>query len=235
VAALRRKQLALSTPEWKSIPWEVIPKNLKDVLVDVLVDMPGLVQAFDEMQLCSDSAQQTTLRSSVVQKCWEHDRQLLTWSNLVFQGLKPGTQPCTDPLSVDLVTRIAQVHGMSLFWTTSLILYSILRMAAGPEEDLPGRTDPMHHAHQLVDAISILLQPTAGLYGQQSAALPLEVALQYTTAWSLKSPSAEQESVLETLRRLKDELGTGLGRTMNAAIGPEATRGGTPRAKEGQS
>ncbi|KAK3906041.1 Sterigmatocystin biosynthesis regulatory protein [Staphylotrichum tortipilum] len=215
-AVLARKQLVLSTPEWKSIPWQAIPKNLKDVLVDVLVDMPGLVQAFDEMQLCAESNKQASLRLSLVKKCWEYDRQLLTWSSLVFREVNTGPQPCSEPLSVDLITRIAQVHGMSLFWTTSLILYSILWTTAGPEEDLPQRTNPIHHAHQLADAISILLQPTAGLYGQQSAALPLEVALQYTTAFSLRIPSAEHEPLLNILRMLKDELGSGLGRMIKA-------------------
>jgi hypothetical protein len=224
----------LSTPEWKSIPWQTIPKNLKDVLVDVLVDMPRLVQAFDEMKRCTEPSKQATLRENVVQKCWEHDQQLLAWSNLVFQEVNAGPQPCADPLSVDLVTRIAQVHGMSLFWTTSLILYSILQMATDSEEDLPSRMDPMHHAGQLVHAISILLQPIAGLYGQQSAALPLEVAIQYTAALISRSPSAENQSVLNTLRGLKVDLANGLERMLKENAGDEALAGGLTRAREGR-
>ncbi len=229
---LRRKQLALSTPEWKSIPWQSIPKNLKDVLVDVLVDMPGLIQEFDEMQLCTEPSNQAERRVKLIDKCWEHDRQLLNWSSLVFREVNPGTQPCTDPLSVDLVTRIAQVHGMSLFWTTSLILYSIFHMAAGPEEDLPDRMNPMSHALQLADAISILLQPTAGLYGQQSAALPLEVALQYTALLGLRSPSAGHGSVLSMLRALKDNLGTGLGLMIKGKGREQIATGEASKARE---
>ncbi|KAK4031328.1 Sterigmatocystin biosynthesis regulatory protein [Parachaetomium inaequale] len=214
-AVLRRKQSVLSTPEWKSIPWQEIPKNLKDILVDILVDMPGLVEAFDDMKHCTEPSRQAALRLELVQKCWEQDRQLLTWSGLLFQGVNPGKQPCTEPRSEDFVTHVAQVHGMSLFWTTSLVLYSILRMASGPQADLPERADPMHHARHLIHAITILLQPKAGLYGQQSAALPLEVALQYTRA--LSSSSRENEALLNTLKALKDDLGNGLTRMINAS------------------
>jgi hypothetical protein len=214
---LRRKQLVLSTPEWKSIPWQEIPRNLKDILVDILVDMPGLVEAFDNMRLCTEPSRQAALRLELVQKCWEHDRQLLTWSGLLCQVVNGNTskQPCTTPRSEDLVTHVAQVHGMSLFWTTSFVLYSILWTASGLQADLPERTNPMHHVRHLIEAITILLQPTAGLYGQQSAALLLEVALQYTVAIG-PSSSRENEALLETLKALKEDLGNGLTRMINA-------------------
>ena len=218
---LRRKQLVLSTPEWKSIPWQEIPKDLKDILVDILVDMPGLVEAFDNMRLCTERSRQAALRLELIQKCWEHDRQLLAWSGLLCQVVNgnTGKKPCTKPRSEaeDLVTHVAQVHGMSLFWTTSLVLYSILWVASEPSEaDLPERTNPMHHVRHLVEAITILLQPTAGLYGQQSAALPLEVALQYYTMATGSSSPRENKALLETLKALKEDLGNGLTRMINA-------------------
>ncbi len=220
----------LSTPEWKSIPWQNIAKDLKDVLVDVLVDMPGLVEAFDDMRLCPEPSRQAALRLKLVQKCWEHDRQLLAWFGLLSRGVNQGNdhgvtgkQPCLASRSEeDIVTHVAQVHGMCLFWTTSLVLYSILRAASGPQAALPHRTDPAHHARHLVEAISILPDPASGLYGPQSAALPLEVALQYIIAMS--SSSCERETLLRTLKTLKDDLGNGL--TLARMINTSATHQG---------
>ncbi len=210
-AVLQRKHLELSTPEWKSIPWQEIPKNLKDVLVDVLVDMPGLVEAFDKMQLCTEPHRQEELRRELIQSCWEHDRQLLTWSGLLFKQANPANPPCKRPCkpqSDDIVTHVAQVHGMSLFWATSLVLYSILWTASGTETSLPERTNPIQHLRDLVGAIAILLQPASGLYGQQNAALLLEVALQY--AVGLGSSLGENADLLDSLKRLKTDLGKGL-------------------------
>ncbi|KAK3300095.1 uncharacterized protein B0H64DRAFT_7105 [Chaetomium fimeti] len=206
-AILQRKRLVLGAPEWKSVPWQRIPKDFKDILVDVLVDMPGLVEDLDSMGLCADASRRAALQVEVEQKCWEHDRQLLVWLRMLSQMAVPSKQPCREPRAEDLVVHIAQVHGMSLFWTTSLVLYSILRLVSGAGEGLPARTDPMHYARNLATSLGILLQPNAGLYGQQSAALPLEIALQYTRG--ISTPSPESGALLETLQRLKDNLVNG--------------------------
>ncbi|KAK4207284.1 Sterigmatocystin biosynthesis regulatory protein [Rhypophila decipiens] len=227
---LQRKKLVLSDPSWKTVPWKVTPKNLKDVLVDVLVDMPGLVEEFDAMiqslrdleSHITSSAQQdaavisaATLRDGFLQKCWEGDRQLLDWSQ---HGL--------DNHGQDLVIQIAQVHGMSLYWTTALVLYTMMQAASNlclsfeprpikipvdssptrlaPGQEVPffvDRLNPLSHANKLVDALSILLQPSARLYGQRSAALPLEVALH--------GNGISREQILVKLQRLKKQLDKG--------------------------
>lgn len=208
--------MALSTPEWKSVPWQKIPKDLKDILVDILVDMPKLAQDFDEMRLSTEASRQATLRSNLLELCWKHDRRLSAWSGLIRQvadsskgpdipqGPNPANRHCTEPRPKDTVTFIARVHGMCLCWTISLILYSILRTVSGPQADLPEHTNPLVHARSLAEGIRALLQPEAGLYGRQSAALPLQIALQYTAAMS--PLSAEVKALLETLNQLKISL-----------------------------
>jgi hypothetical protein len=168
--------LALGSPEWKSIPWQKTPKDLKDILVDVLVDMPGLVEEFDNMRLCHETGKQETLRLKLLEGCWEHDRRLLGWLDLLQRLINPVNRPqeTRDP-----VTHVAQVHGMGLFWVTSLVLYSILWEVSSSKETPPERANPLLYARHLVDAIHILLQPSSGLYGIQSAILVLQAALEY--------------------------------------------------------
>ncbi|KAK4155283.1 Sterigmatocystin biosynthesis regulatory protein [Chaetomidium leptoderma] len=218
-SALRRKQFVLGTPEWKSVPWKETPKNLKDVLVDVLVDIPGLVVDFDNMRLCTEASRQAELRLELVQKCWEDDRQLLSWLNAVCgqNNTNPGVP--NPGRQRDIVTHVARVHGMVLYWTMCLVLYSILRAASAPEADLPARTDPLHHARHIAEAIPILLEPSAGLYGQQSAALPLEIAIQYTM--DMSPSSSESQEILGKLKTLKEELGKVLTGTVNTALPAE--------------
>jgi hypothetical protein len=193
--------------------------------VDVLVDMPGLVEQLDRMQLCTNPTNQAALRADLVQQCWEHDRQLLHWLSVVSRlGSPDYNAPAKSNLrGLRVVTQVAQVHGMSLFFTTGIVLYSILRMVSGSQADVPQRVDPMHYARKLVEAIPILLQPSAGLYGQQSATLPLEVALYYITAMGF--PSQESEAVLERLRSLKGELGNGLMGMVNTEAETERQEG----------
>ncbi|KAK1751951.1 Sterigmatocystin biosynthesis regulatory protein [Echria macrotheca] len=174
-ALLERRRLPLDGPEWKTLPWQVIPKDLKDVLVDVLIDMPGLVEEFDRMRLCYDLEIREVLQARLLAKCWEHDCRLLEWLRLLQPFANHDSQQSKPK---DLVIHVAQVHGMSLFWVTGLVLYSTLRMLSKPETILPSRTDPILHAHHLVDAITILLHADSGLYGVQSAMLIIEVGLE---------------------------------------------------------
>ncbi len=196
--------MTLSHPDWKTIPWQETPKNLKDVLVDVLVDMPRLLEDLDSMQACKPANKQAELRQNLIQSCWNHDKRLMLWFRLVCGEENPGRHHSPITNEKDTVTRVAVIHGMSLFWTTCLILYSTLRTASGPEAELPDRTNPVHYVSQLAEAISILLQPRAGLYGKQSAVLLLELAIEYTM--SINPLSYETDGLLKTFRSLKDGL-----------------------------
>jgi len=97
---------------------------------------------------------------------------------------------------------------MGLFWITSLVLYTVLRAVTLPEQGEGGnalseRTNTTNHARKLVGAIEILLRPEAGLYGRQSAALMIDVALEYTALIDQGSPDGDQ-ILVETLRRLNE-------------------------------
>lgn len=202
---LRRERLVLSTPEWKTIPWQAIPKDYKDILVDALVDVPGLVEDFDKMQLCNEEPRRSQLRFELVRKCWSLDRQLQTWVGLLIQlGARIKDHTCLDPTGKDLVTYVAQVHGMSMYWAASLVLYTILRLVVGPGVRLPEHADPVEHARNLVAAIAILLDPSSRLYGRQNAALPLEIAWQYVNA--LRPVCPESEALLGSIRALRRRL-----------------------------
>ncbi|KAL1840424.1 hypothetical protein VTJ49DRAFT_498 [Mycothermus thermophilus] len=177
-ALLSRKQLPLEDPEWKSVPWREIPRDLKDVLVDVLVDVPGLVERYDKFASCTDASNREALRREVLERCQRLDSGLSGWFDAV-RALAANTPP-SDCLKCDEdqpVVHVARVVGMGLYYTTAMVLYSIFRIVDTSQESLPAHADPELYATKLADAIDILLKPWAGLYGRQSAALPLAVAL----------------------------------------------------------
>ncbi|KAK4442809.1 Sterigmatocystin biosynthesis regulatory protein [Podospora aff. communis PSN243] len=208
---LRRKRLALSAPEWKSVPWQRIHKDMKDILIDILVEIPGLVEDLDFMRREESADAREVLRADLERRCWEHHRDLRCWLDLLGRLAKPaGTcpLPCPKPNpkpagTVDIVTRVARVHGMSFFWVTSLVLYSVLREVCEQQNVEKEGTDPLHHAHRLAEAISILMRPEAGLYGRHSVALQIEIAMRY--AAEISSPSEETEALLARLQSLRDD------------------------------
>jgi hypothetical protein len=179
-ALLTRKHLPIEDQEWKSVPWKEIPRDLKDVLVDSLVDVPGLVEHFDEYAACTDASQRETLRQEVLEHSRRLDDQLMGWLNAVRAiAPRPPDSDCLRCGENDLVIHTARVHGMALYYTTAMVVYGIMRNVAGPQDEVPSHADPVFHATKLAQAIDILLKPHSGLYGRQNAALPLAVALEH--------------------------------------------------------
>ncbi|KAK4223214.1 Sterigmatocystin biosynthesis regulatory protein [Podospora fimiseda] len=206
---LRRRRLLFSAPEWKIIPWQgPIPRDLKDMLVDVLVDVPGLVEDYDRMEACPNPAVKESLRIGVVARCWELDRNLGAWFNIVSSFISPDNPP--PEFVTDLVMLVARMHGMMVFWTSSMVIFTILHLASGSQAHLlPSRMDPMFFALKLANtALPILLQPRAGLYGQHSVVLPLEILLQFKKHLDRVCPSQESKDMLaESVGRLQGQLG----------------------------
>ncbi|KAK0623982.1 hypothetical protein B0T14DRAFT_191973 [Immersiella caudata] len=203
---LQRKRLALSASEWKSVPWSRIPKNMKDILIDVLVEIPGLVEDLDAVRLAKNSDARQALRADLEERCWQHHRDLRCWLGLLSRFVNPCPNPCPSPKPpdpVDVVTRVARVHGMSFFWVTSLVLYSILREVRESQHAAAEETNPLYHVQRIVEAISILMRPEAGLYGRHSVVLQIEIAIRYSLEISPRS--GESEALVARLRSLKHD------------------------------
>lgn len=82
ISAMRtRKKTVLSDQEWKTTPWNYYGKTPKDKLIDVLVEMPTLLEEFDVLQLCDDPDKQGFFRRRLIDSCWLCDTQLTEWSS----------------------------------------------------------------------------------------------------------------------------------------------------------
>jgi len=172
-----RKKIVLSNPEWREIPWREIPKTPKDLLVDVLVDIPTLLEDLDAAKACLDSENRKILHLGVTQQCWTLDERLVEWRTHL--GI-------TDPVytlyidqlsfSMDLV---AASQILCLYWAICIVVYRTLHSVADPDTHLPGRTDPRIYCRRIAEAIPVLLHPLSGSYGVHMVGFPIAVALRY--------------------------------------------------------
>ena len=181
---MNRKKSMLSSPEWKTIPWCEKPKNSRDLLLDILIDMPGLLEDLDALNECPSSQERQRLRQELIGKCWMYDALLLDWANSICPSQQPfgsSYQPPEDEIVSP--QQLAHAHGLSLYWTTCLLLYSTLASASGSSSILlPERTDPRVYIGSIAKVVPVLLRAGSGMYGQHIAALPLGVALQFAMA-----------------------------------------------------
>lgn len=194
----------------------MIPKTPKDLLLDIFVEVPALLEDLDAVLACTDSSRIPSLREDITRRCWLLETQLLTWREEV--DLADPEQPtCTvaDPSPSPALDLIATAHILCLYWSMFIIIYSTLRAASPegttPPTALPVHADPRIYCRRIAEVVSILLHPDAGAYGVHLANFPTAIALLCLNATTRDGDGEPEEKrmILETLRRSSNGRTTG--------------------------
>lgn len=166
-----RKPSPFSSREWKTIPWSLIPKDPKNELLDILIDVPGLQENFDELRACHDDdiERKVYLRQSVKKTCWLLDYQLRRWSGT--SGLIPinfaesHVSNCGQEYSMPSSEDFAMAHAGLLYWTTCLIVYQVLGYINRLEQRrLPGRMEPRQYCRKIMLLMPYFQQPNINAF-----------------------------------------------------------------------
>jgi hypothetical protein len=162
--------------------------------------MPGLLEDLDTLRSCLIPREKARLRQELLLKCWSYDDQLQSWAGFISPiaaadglGLAYQPPPEAEPITQE---QLASAHGLSLYWTTCLLLYSTLRLAYGifKADGLPERANPYPYIRNIANVVHVLLRPSAGMYGQHIAVFPMGIALQF--AMTDKAMIGEQEMLV---------------------------------------
>ena len=205
VSAKHRKKLFVADPAWKTIPWTGRPKPQRDHLLDLLLDIPGILEEYDKMISCANDTARGKQRNALVAQCWELDGALQSFAASVTPpiGLYDRPSP-TDASTAASDEQLAEAVLKALYWSGCLLLYSTLKFAVGPENvtTLPERADYTIYIRNIAWAIRPLLDPQAGMFGQHTAVFPFAMALQFgmVAMDPRKAPTGERAMLLESLR-----------------------------------
>lgn len=192
-AIVARKKTVLSSPEWKSIPWRSIPKTPKDILLDIFVEMPALLQDIDEMR--ANPFSHPTLQHELVHRCWHYESELSAWRT------QAGIADPTYHLDVELapppaLDLIAASHILCVYWSMCIIIYSTLHSLSEDETLLPKRANPRIYCRRIAEALSVLLHPQSGVYGMHLANFPAAVALVYLNGVEGGGAMSEEREII---------------------------------------
>lgn len=204
MSAKQRRRLFVSEPAWKTVPWASAPKTRRDLLLDLLLDIPGILEDYDRMTSCPDDATRADERDTLVARCWELDQGLQQWASSSPRiSLHDISTVPSEPSSAASSHELSGLEMRALYWSGCLLLYSTLQLALGPEtEALPERTDHKLYIRNLAWVIRPLLKPQAGMFGKHVAVFPFAMALQFgMISPELRgSPSGERDMLLESLK-----------------------------------
>ncbi|KAJ9607131.1 hypothetical protein H2200_008203 [Cladophialophora chaetospira] len=189
-----RRHCPLSSLEWTNIPWSIHPKSPKDKLVDILIEVPGILEDMTILKTLSSQPQERYLLCQALEeRCWRCDRQLLIWSTscgnaivdfveslISVQDLSENSAESAPPS-----TYLAMAHLGMLYWTTYNLLSQILswlRQAAPSKNKtppLPPRMDAHLYVHKVALLIPYFNKPEVGSYLISFIGFPVAVAASF--------------------------------------------------------
>ncbi|KAJ3499083.1 hypothetical protein NLG97_g605 [Lecanicillium saksenae] len=138
----KRRRSRLAEPVWKSVPWQRQEKSVKDKLLDILMDIPGLLEDLDVVKSIEDPPSKEIMRQRVLFACKRCHGQLTVWEDevgadlLVYDYIASGL-PLPAP-KTDIDTALLQIT--SLYWVVGILLYSTIGLLK--REGPPVQTPP---------------------------------------------------------------------------------------------
>ncbi|OAL30795.1 hypothetical protein AYO22_01415 [Fonsecaea multimorphosa] len=200
----RRKRSVFSSPAWKSIPWSVHPKGPRDKLLDILIEIPALLESLESLLAClSDEVERQTLfRQQLEERCWLYHSQLQTWSatsgsstvdfveDQIANGAHKGSEPSSE--------HFAMAHLGMLYWATCNILHEVLWYVAGKDRaDLPACMDARLYCRKIILLMPFLQRPTMGAFFLNIAGFPAAVAVSFLARQDPPGKVSEERRMLQ--------------------------------------
>lgn len=173
-------------------------KTPKDLLLDIFVDMPALLEDLDAMLDFPSAEGQHELRHHLVQRCLAHEEALISWRAGV--GIADPTYRIHISSPSPTIQLLAASHILCVYWSICIIVYSTLRIAS-PQHSSKGLplVDPRRYCRRIAEAVAILLHPASGVYGVHLANFPTALALMYLNAVDGVNISVEKRMFLDVL------------------------------------
>lgn len=99
------KPCPFNAQEWKTVPFEDIPKSPKDIIADITLELPELYSDFNFAKACPKEEDRLAQLETIASTSWLLDFRLRTWAATTrlqireFVKSKIATGPSTTVMS----------------------------------------------------------------------------------------------------------------------------------------
>lgn len=178
-----RTRSPFSSHEWKTIPWGTKPKSAKDRLVDIMLEIPTLLEQIAQLQSSSCLAAAGILQQKVLSRCAQLERAMRVWA------AKMGT----DILRFDYTfmgecvpvpqkeAEFGLLHLCIVYWFIEMMLVSVKIFVSKlcAIETAEAMRQLQMAARKSARALPLLFASSGGLAQSISGLLALSIALRY--------------------------------------------------------
>lgn len=209
-AIIRRQHTFLSEPDWKRLPWAKHPKDFRQELIDIMLDLPEVLAELDTAKAMKQANQDPTEQ---LQRLLDHCQALLeeahAWYDRFIDSIVPELRDrFREGISQSLSFKhFGTAHTMTLYWTCCLHLENTMRLGLrlAPEEQIPvlaesaqpGNTDAF--AFRIARSSKFFLQPNAGTHAASLFSFPMGAAMIHF-AFSQRTLTPELKQLYGELR-----------------------------------
>ncbi|KAK0745764.1 hypothetical protein B0T18DRAFT_136726 [Schizothecium vesticola] len=126
-ATVIRRGTILSNPDWKTIPWSKRTKTPRDLLLDIFVDLPSLLQQLDAIIDYNDISLSKILTGRCLEQATACERSLVEW--LEFSAPEGWGMTGCPNLNYYNATpdSIRDAQLMCFFWTTYAQVLTVIQ------------------------------------------------------------------------------------------------------------
>jgi hypothetical protein len=174
-----------------TIPWRHHPKTRKDLLVDILVEVPSLYEDVDRISLQTVETQQV-YRQDIHARVSAVIERLEDWNSKFGVASSCAGQDWRFPASMP-TDKIADTHIMTLYWACSLVVYGVHRQVTD-ESDIIS-VNPEDCCRSIIHCIPLFLHPSTGAFRQHLVPFPLMAAARYLISVQTPELQAERDYV----------------------------------------
>lgn len=199
----KRKKSPFTSHEWKTVPWAAVPKSQKDRLMDVMLEVPTLLEQMSEFQSCSCPIMAEICREQLLSRCLLLERAMRVWAakmgteilrfDFTFVG-----EPIPPPQKE---SEFILLHLSIVHWFIEMMLFSIKSLASKATnlDASEARCQLRKSAKKSAHALPLLFESSSGLAQNITGLLALSIALRYFTTVEGSAPKSEELNMLENL------------------------------------
>lgn len=198
----QRHASPFNSQEWKTIPWSTQSPTSMDKLMDIMLEIPELLEQLDNFLQIRESAgdRPRNLQAQISIRCQALETALSLWAkemgtpvfrfDFSLQGL-PLAEPKDD-------AEFALLHLCIVYWFNQMVVCSVASYIAQPDETTPPQKLE-ERAFKCCHAIPLLLQASGGFVQDVTGLLVLSIALRYFVTIEPGCRTSPESQLLEAL------------------------------------
>ncbi|GKU07419.1 hypothetical protein FLAG1_09147 [Fusarium langsethiae] len=187
----RRKRSPFSQQQWKRTPlWRSVTDSPLNKLIDILVEVPGLLEDLDILRQASHMMKSEELANKLKDTCRACESDLLSWEAEIGDVLTTYDYTIVGEV-LPLPNNdddLAVIYLSCYYWMACLMVYSTIGFCELEDPktdkerglmDCPNQRIARSYAYRIAHAIRLLFQPPAGDYSSVAVFFPLGNAIRY--------------------------------------------------------